>query len=115
VINGISIKKEFTRTSAPILSLELSQGQITEPTCALVDSGCEGYASIDKEYALDKGIKLAPLSRLFSLYSYDGDKKDPRMVREYARCDIKNGDYLDKNVVLYATPLSHYPIVLGHP
>jgi hypothetical protein len=37
------------------------------------------------------------------------------MVREYARCDVKNGDHLDKNVVLYATPLSHYPIVLGHP
>ena len=115
MINGISIEKEFTRTSAPILSLELSQGQITEPTCALVDSGYEGYASIDKEYALDKGIKLTPLSRPFSLYSYDGDKKDPRIVREYARYDIKNGDHLDKNVVLYATPLSHYPIVLGHP
>jgi hypothetical protein len=115
VINGISIEKEFTRTSAPILSLELSQGQITEPTCALIDSGCEGYAFIDKEYALDKGIKLTPLSRPFSLYGYDGDEKDPRMVREYARCDIKNGDHLDKNVVLYATPLSHYPIVLGHP
>jgi hypothetical protein len=37
------------------------------------------------------------------------------MVREYARCDIKNGDYLNKNVVLYATPLLYYPTVLGHP
>jgi len=37
------------------------------------------------------------------------------MVREYARYDIKNRDYLDKNVVLYATPLSYYPIVLGYP
>jgi hypothetical protein len=37
------------------------------------------------------------------------------MVREYACYDIKNGDHLDKNVVLYTTPLSHYLIVLGHP
>jgi hypothetical protein len=81
----------------------------------LIDSRCKGYAFIDKEYALDKGVKLTVLPRPFSLYGYDGDEKDPRIVREYTRYDIKNGDHLDKNVVLYATPLSHYPIVLGHP
>jgi hypothetical protein len=36
-------------------------------------------------------------------------------MKEYARCDIQNGDYVDKDVVLYSTPLLHYPIVLGHP
>jgi hypothetical protein len=36
-------------------------------------------------------------------------------MKEYARCDIQNGDHMDKDVVLYATLLLHYPIVLGHP
>ncbi|KAI6877963.1 hypothetical protein KC360_g8929 [Hortaea werneckii] len=86
-----------------------------ELTCALVDSGCEGYAFIDREYARSIGLTLQPIHRPFSLYGYDGEEKDSRKVREYVRCDIRNGDHVDKDVVLYATPLSHYPIVLGHP
>jgi hypothetical protein len=114
-VHGTTIEKEFTRTSAPILSVTLSQGELSELTCALIDTGCEGYAFIDKEYAQDKGIKLIPLKRPFSLYGYDGAEGDSRTVKEYARCDVLNGDHVDKDVVLYATPLSHYPIVLGHP
>ena len=114
-IYGIPIEKEFTRTSAPILSVSIVQDQKTEFTCALVDSGCEGYAFIDREYAKSVGLALRSILRPFSLYGYDGEERDSRMVREYVRCDIKNGDHVDKNVVLYATPLSHYPIVLGDP
>jgi hypothetical protein len=114
-VHGTTIEKEFTRTSAPILSVTLSQGELSELTCALIDTGCEGYAFIDKEYAQDKGIELTPLKRPFSLYGYDGAEGDSRTVKEYARCDVLNGDHVDKDVVLYATPLSHYPIVLGHP
>ena len=36
-------------------------------------------------------------------------------MKEYAYCDIQNRDYVDKDVVLYATLLLYYPIVLGHP
>ena len=56
-----------------------------------------------------------PLSRPFLLYGYDGAEGDSRIVKEYVRCDIQNGDHMDKDVVLYATLLSHYLIVLGHP
>ena len=111
---GTTIEKEFTRTSAPILSVTIRQNDLSEPTCALIDTGYEGYAFIDKEYAQDKGIQLTPLSRPFSLYGYDSVEGDSRTVKEYARYDIQNGDYVDKDVVLYATPLSHYPIVLGY-
>jgi hypothetical protein len=93
----------------------ITQNQTCEQTCALIDTGCEGYAFIDKEYAQDKGIKLIPLRRPFSLYGYDGAEGDSRSVREYTRCDIRNRDHVDKDVVLYATPLSYYPIILGHP
>jgi predicted aspartyl protease len=61
-VHGTTIKKEFTRTSAPILSVTVQQNDLSEPTCALIDTGCEGYAFIDKEYAQDKGIQLTPLS-----------------------------------------------------
>ena len=36
-------------------------------------------------------------------------------MKEYTRYDIQNRDYVDKDVVLYATLLLYYPIVLGHP
>jgi predicted aspartyl protease len=114
-VHGTTIEKEFTRTSAPILSVTVRQNDLSELTCALIDTGYEGYAFIDKEYAQDKGIELTPLSRPFSLYSYDSAEGDSYTMKEYARCDIQNRDYVDKDVVLYATPLSHYPIVLGHP
>ena len=35
-------------------------------------------------------------------------------MKEYAYCDIQNRDYVDKNVILYATLLLYYPIVLGY-
>ena len=87
-VYSTTIKKEFTRTSAPILSVTVRQDDLSEPTYALIDTRCEGYAFIDKEYAQDKGIKLIPLSRLFSLYGYDSTEGDSRTVKEYVRCDI---------------------------
>ena len=36
-------------------------------------------------------------------------------MKEYARYDIQNRDYVDKDVVLYATLLLYYPIILGYP
>jgi hypothetical protein len=114
-VHGTTIEKEFTCTSALILSVTVRQNDLSEPTCALIDTRCEGYAFIDKEYTQDKGIQLMLLSRPFSLYSYDGAKGDSCTMKEYARCDIQNRDHVDKDVVLYATPLSHYLIVLGHP
>jgi hypothetical protein len=55
-----------------------------------------------------------PLSRPFSLYGYDSAEGDFRTIKEYARCNIQNGDYVDKDVVLYTTLLLHYPIVLEY-
>jgi predicted aspartyl protease len=50
-VYGTTIEKEFTRTSVPILSVTVRQNDLSELTCALIDTGCEGYAFIDKEYA----------------------------------------------------------------
>ena len=61
-VHGTTIKKEFTRTSAPILSITVRQNDLSEPTRALIDTGCKGYAFIDKEYAQDKGVELTLLS-----------------------------------------------------
>ena len=78
-IHGTTIEKEFGRASAPILTVTLAQGELSESTCALVDTGCEGYAFIDLEFAQKKGIKLTPLRRPFSLYGYDGAGQTPAM------------------------------------
>lgn len=109
------IEKEFTRTSAPIIEVSTIQGQNQKDTCALVDSGCEGYAFIDRDYARQAGLSLIPVTRPFPLYGYDGEEKNSRVIREYVRCVLKSGDHVDKDAVLYATPLPHYPIILGHP
>ena len=50
-VHSTMIKKEFTCTSALILSVTVRQNDLSEPTYALIDTGCEGYAFIDKEYA----------------------------------------------------------------
>jgi hypothetical protein len=49
-VYSTTIKKEFTRTSAPILSVTVRQNDLSKLTCTLIDTGCEGYAFIDKEY-----------------------------------------------------------------
>jgi hypothetical protein len=109
------IEKEFTRTSAPIIEVSTIQGQDQKDTCALVDSGCEGYAFIDQDYARQAGLSLIPVTRPFPLYGYDGEEKHSRVIRHYVRCDLKSGTHVDKDAVLYITPLPHYPIILGHP
>ena len=50
-VYSTTIKKEFTRTLAPILSVTVRQNDLSEPTYTLIDTKCEGYAFIDKEYA----------------------------------------------------------------
>jgi hypothetical protein len=50
-VYSTTIEKEFTRTSALILSVTVRQNDLSELTCTLIDTGCEGYAFIDKEYA----------------------------------------------------------------
>ena len=35
-------------------------------------------------------------------------------MKEYAYYNIQNRDYVDKDVILYATLLLYYPIVLGY-
>lgn len=60
-IHGMPIEKEFTRTSAPIIEVSTVQGKNEKDTCALVDSGCEGYAFIDKDYAKQARLLLVPV------------------------------------------------------
>ena len=55
------------------------------------------------------------LSRPFLLYGYNSAEGDSYTIKEYVRCDIQNRDHVDKDVVLYTTPLLYYLIVLGHP
>ena len=55
------------------------------------------------------------LSRPFSLYGYNSAEGDSYTIKEYAYYDIQNRDYMNKDVILYATLLLYYPIVLGHP
>lgn len=101
--------------SALIIEVSTVQGKNEKDTCALVDSGCKGYAFIDKDYAKQARLLLVPVHRPFLLYGYNREDKNSQVIREYARCQLRSGNHVDKDAVLYVTELLHYPIILGHP
>ena len=113
-IYGMPIEKEFTRTSAPIIEVSTIQGQNQKDTYALVDSGCEGYAFIDPEYAKQAGLTLLLVDRPFPLYGFDREDEHSRVVRYYIRCQLKSGTHLDKDAILYTTLLLYYLVILGY-
>jgi hypothetical protein len=80
----------------------------------LVDFGYEGYAFIDQDYIKQASLLLVLVDRPFPLYRYDREDKNSRIIQEYVYYSLKSGDYIDKDAVLYATLLLHYPIILGH-
>jgi hypothetical protein len=80
----------------------------------LVDSSCEGYVFINRDYIKQASLSLVLVDRPFLLYRYDREDKNSRIIREYVRYSLKSGDHIDKDAVLYATLLLHYPIILGH-
>lgn len=78
-IYGAPIEEEFQRTRRPILKSTISIEGEEINTYSLLDSGCEGYAFIDLEWAREKGIPLYPM-KPFSLVGYDGAQSEDRAV-----------------------------------
>jgi hypothetical protein len=80
----------------------------------LVDSSYKGYAFINRDYTKQASLSLVLVDQPFPLYRYNREDKNSRIIREYVRYSLKSGDYIDKDAVLYATLLLHYPIILSH-
>lgn len=109
------MKEEFQQTRAAVLPVEIHSEHSSCPMYAMVDSGCQGYAFIDTDWAREKGIPLLPIQKPFSLVGYDGEKSETRTVDLYTQVSLRTGDYYEKNIILYSTYLAYYPVILGLP
>ena len=82
---------------------------------ALIDSGTDGYAFIDKTFARKSQLPLIPLSYSRNLDCFDGNPVVSGPVTYYVnkRASLPNGKM--KNTCFFVTTLPNYPIVLGLP
>jgi len=112
---GLSINKEFKRARASILPSTISLPSLVFHTYTIVDTRCEGQSFIDLEWTKEKKILLLPLRKPFQLVGYDGLLNKNRTIRYYIRVDFQIRDYIEKDIILFITPLAYYHTILGLP
>lgn len=84
------------------------------PTYALTDTGAEGKAFIDEEWARTQGMPLLPLKKPFDLEVIDGRTSEDA-VTHYTRATCRINDHTQKEMMMFVTKLAYYPVVLGMP
>jgi len=109
------IEEENQRSDLMILPGILEPGGRKILTYAMTDTGAEGRAFIDEDWARDNGLELTPLKRSFGLQVFDGREAESGRVTHCVWSPLRIHDYVEKRVKLYVTRLAHYPIVLGLP
>lgn len=98
-----------------ILPGTLESDQWKVPTYALADTGAEGYAFIDQDWAFDNKLTVTPLKHSFGLRVFDGREAELGRVTHCVWSSLRIHDHLERRVKLYVTRLAHYPIILGLP
>jgi hypothetical protein len=97
-----------------ILPAHLTVGGKEIPAYALTDTGAEGKAFIDKEWAEAHDISLLPLKKPFNLEVIDGRSSEDA-VTHYALVSCRINDHFQDTMMMFATQLAYYPVVLGMP
>ena len=110
----LDTEESVQRDPAPLLRCVVSSREQQVNVHAMLDSGCQGYAFLDQNWARDHNVPFYPARRPFQLYGFDGDEKEDAFVRYYTRIDLRIGGHVQRDVPFYITPLAHYPIILGH-
>lgn len=108
-------KRKRNRAQLMVWKVSLEQGTRTTPTYAMTDSGAEGVCFVDKNWATSKGFKLELMKKPMPLLNFNGEQDKSATVTHFVVANLKLHDHLDKNAFLFATNLSHYPIILGLP
>ena len=109
------IEEELNRARTPVLKSTIISDGREKTTYAMADSGCEGTAFIDYDFAKEQGLPFLKLRRPFRLYGYDKEETNSYVVRYYTRCEFRARDHVERDAYFYITPLAHYPIILGIP
>jgi hypothetical protein len=108
-------KRKRNRSQLMVWETSLEQGTRTVPTYAMTDSGAEGVAFVDKNWAISRGFHMEPMRTPMPLVNFNGEEDDSATVTHFLVADLRMNDHLEKNAFLFATNLSHYPMILGLP
>jgi hypothetical protein len=108
-------KRKRNRAQLMVWEASLEQDTCTIPTYAMTDSGAEGVAFVDKNWAVSRGFHLELMRTPMPLLNFNGEGDDSATVTHFLVADLRIHDHLEKDAFLFATNLSHYPIILGVP
>jgi hypothetical protein len=93
----------------------LEQGPYTVLTYAMTDTGAEGVCFVDKNWATSCGFALELMKRPMPLVNFNGQEEESATVTHFLVANLRIHDHTEKEAFLFATHLSHYPIILGIP
>lgn len=108
-------KRRRNRAQLMVWEASLKQGACTLPTYAMTDSRAEGVAFVDKNWAISRGYHLEPMKTPMPLLNFNGEGEESTTVTHFLVADLRIHNHLKKEAFLFATNLSHYPIILGIP
>jgi predicted aspartyl protease len=85
-------------------------------TCShtLIDSGATGYAFIDEEFAISRGLPLYRLKEPRTLEVIDGRPIESGEVTAITKVKMIIHKHVEE-IPMLVTKLGHYPVVLGIP
>ena len=97
-----------------ILPVTLETRELKLPTYAMTDTGAEGLAFVDREWAHEQKLPLTRLRRPFGLNVFDGSETESGRVTHCAHAWMRIQDHYEP-IQLFVTQLAHYPVILGLP
>ena len=96
------------------IACSLSQGKVRTDAIAMVDSGAEGIAFIDREFTRRHDFRTEELERYFDLNGFNGDKLLTSRVTHAVRLQLEHAGHRE-DLLLYVTTLGRKSMILGYP
>ena len=97
-----------------VVLCNLSFGNETIATHALIDCGATGIAFVDEDFARHHQLRLTPLQYPRSLEVIDGRPISSGDITHVANTHLSILEH-QESLPMFVTKLGHYPIVLGIP
>ena len=94
-----------------VITCSLAFGDVTLPTCAVIDSGCTGFALLDANFARHHLIPQAALKRPRPVQAYDGAEGS---ITHIAKAALTIGEHRE-TLPMFVIKSGRYPLILGIP
>ena len=96
-----------------ILPVTLDQKTASLPAFALLDSGAEGLAFVDHQWASENNLQVKPTPHRITMFGFNGEVMNS--VTHFATAGLRVHDHYEKQLHFLITPLGHHPVILGMP